>query len=182
MSEQIIDGTGTGYKAKVTSGNQLSVLAATIELRHHVAHTHNKAFCMVSQTTPTGANSAVVYVKNNDPVDLNIWSLHLRCAAAECVELWQVTGTAVGTANTSVNAVVGSGIIATATALDGNSITGLTKVKLLKRYYVEAAKQTLPIHIGTAIILPEGTAVALYAVTGTALLDTCLSFDFHSAE
>lgn len=182
MPDQIIDGTGTGNRAHVTDGNQLSVLAATIELRHHIAHVHNKAFCLISQTTPTGAGSAILYIKNNDSVDLNIWSSSYRCAAAECIEIWQVTGTAVGATNSSANMVVGSGIQATATTVDGNAITGLTKVKLLKRYWIEAAKQTLHIGIGTAIILPEGNAVAFYAVTGTALLDCCISFDFHTVE
>lgn len=182
MSTQIIDGSGSGNRAKVTTGNQLAVLAAVTELRHHIAHAHNKAFCMLSQTTPTGANSAFLYIKNADATDLNIWTAQLRCAAAECIEVWQVTGTAVGTTNNPANAVVGSGITPTGTFLDGNAITGLTKVKLLKRYYVEAAKQTLHISIGTAIILPEGTAIAFYAVTGTALFDLGISFDFHFAE
>lgn len=182
MAEQIIDGTGSGNRVHVTSGHQLSVLAATIELRHHISHIYNKAFCMLSQTTPTGAGSAVAYIKNNDSVDLNVWGCNYRCAAAECIEIWQVTGTAVGTTNIPSNMVVGSGINATATVGDGNSITGLTKTKLLKRYWVEAAKQTLHMPIGTAIILPEGTAIAFYAVTGTTLLDLCVSFDFHTME
>lgn len=179
MSEAIIDGSGAGYRAKVNSGNQLSVLAATIPLQHHNAHTHKTAFSLVVQQTPTAANDAFLYLKNDDTDDLSVWEMCLRCAAVEAVEIWSVTGTAVGTDYVPVNLVVGAGKQAQVICKVGNDITGLTKVKLLKRYWVEAGKAD-HININTAIIIPESHAIALYAVTGTALTDACMAFDFHS--
>lgn len=179
MAESIQDGSGNGYRAKVNSGNQLSVLAATIPLQHHNAHIHKKAFSMVAQQTPTATNDAFVYLKNEDSEDLNVWEVCLRCAAVEAVEIWSVTGTAVGTDYTPVNVVVGSGVQPQVTCKVGNDITGLTKSKLIKRYWLEAGKAEHQV-ITTAIIVPESHAVALYAVTGTALTDACMTFDFHS--
>lgn len=179
MSEQIIDGAGAGYRARVTSGNQLSVLAATIPLQHHNAHIHKSAFSVVVQQTPIGADNAFVYLKNEDADDLNIWELCLRCAAVEAIEVWSVEGTAVGTDYTPANLVVGAGKYPQAICKVGNNITGLTKSKLLKRYWLEAGRQVM-ISISTAIILPESHAVAVYAVTGTALTDLCAAFDYHS--
>lgn len=179
MAEQLIDGSGAGYRAKVNSGNQLSVLAATIPLQHHNAHVHKKAFSLVAQQTPTASNDAFIYLKNEDSDDLNVWELCLRCAAAEAIEIWSATGTAIGTDYTPANVVVGSGVQPQVTCKIGNDITGLTQVKLLKRYWVEAGKAE-HISITTAIIIPESHAIAVYAVTGTALTDVCMTFDFHS--
>lgn len=179
MSEQIIDGSGAGYRAKVNSENQLSTYAAAVPLQHHIAHAHRKCFSAVVQQTPTGANNAFWYVKNNDADELNLWDVYMRCAAAETIEIWSVTGTAAGTAHTPVNLVVSSGVQANATSVVGNNITGLTKVALLKRYCLEAGKaQESDIH--SAIIIQEAHAIAVYAVTGTALTDFSAVFDFHS--
>lgn len=181
MGEQIIDGSGAGYRAKVNSANQLSVLAATIPLRHHNAHIHKSAFSLVAQQTPTGANSCFVYLKNTDSDDLSVWELCLRCAAVECIEVWSVTGTAVGTDYTPANIVVGAGNQPQVTCVVGNAITGLTKSKLLKRYWLQAGVQ-MHLEIMTALILPEDHSIAMYAVTGTALTDLCAAFDFHTEQ
>lgn len=181
MAEQIIDGSGGGYRAKVNSSNQLSVIAAAISLQHHNSHIHKTAFSLTAQQTPTGADDCFVYLKNEDASELSVWEFCLRCAAAEAIEIWSVTGTAVGTDYTPTNLYVGSGVQPQVTCKVGNDITGLTKVKLIKRYWVEAGKQdhiTLP----PAIIIPEDHAIGIYAVTGTALTDVCTTFDFHDKE
>lgn len=180
MAEMILDGTTGAYRAKVDAENMLHTYSATVPLQHHIAHVHRKAFSIVAQQTPTATNDAFVYLSNEDSVDVNVWDVCLRCAAAEAIEIWSVTGTAVGTAYTPVNTTVGSGVQANVTCKVGNDITGLTKVALLKRYWLEAGKH-VEVNISTAIIIPQSHAIALYAVTGTALTDACMSFDFHSS-
>lgn len=181
MAEQIIDGTGAGYRAKVGSDNQLHVVAATIPYQHHVAHIHKQAYRAVAQQTPSAANKAFFYIDNDNSTDLVIWKINFRCAAADAFEVWSVTGTAVGTALTPSNAVVGSGMLANATCVVGNDITGLTKNKLLCRVWVEAGK-TFVDEFMAAITLLQHNAIAVYAVTGTAQSDLCMTFDFHSPE
>lgn len=179
MAEQIIDGSGGGYRAKVNSMNQLSTLSASVPLQHHIAHTYRKAFSLTAQQTPTSTNDCFAYLKNEDSDELNVWDVCLRCAAAEAIEIWSVTGTAVGTDYVPVNFVVGSGVQPQVICKVGNDITGLTKVALIKRYWLEAGKQ-IHVEINTAIVIPESHAIAVYAVTGTALTDACIAFDFHS--
>lgn len=178
MSESILDGTTGAFRAKVDSDNRLWTLAISVPYQHHNAHTHQAAYSLVAQQTPTGADDCFVYLKNENSDDLNVWELCLTCAAAEDIEVWSVTGTAVGTDYTPVNLYVGSGKQPQTTCKVGNDVTGLTKVKLIKRYKMEAGK-TQHIYVSTAIIVPESHAIAIYAVTGTALTDVCAEFDFH---
>lgn len=179
MSESIQDGTTGSYRAKVNSNNQLCVLASAIPFSHYNSHIHKTAFSLVAQQTPSGANKAFVYVLNTDSRDMDLWEICLRCAAIEAVELWSVTGTAVGTAYTPVNMYIGTGTQAQTTCKVGNDITGLTKVSLIKRYWLEAGKQTNNI-LQSGLIIQESSAFAFYAVTGSALTDVNLAFDFHA--
>lgn len=176
-----MDGTGSGHRAKVSDDNQLHVLASTIPYQHHVAHTHGKAYRAVVQQTPSAANKAFLYIENNDSVDLNVWKGIFRCTALEAFEIWSVTGTAVGTNYTPVNAIVGSGSVATITCVVGDDITGLVKDKLLCRLWVEAGK-ALPYFFDAAIIVEQHRKIAYYAVTGSSQVDICMTFDFHNAE
>lgn len=179
MAEAIMDGTVAAYRAKVNSNNQLHVLASTIPFSHYNSHTHKTAFSLVAQQTPTGANKAFVYVLNDDAKDMDLWEICLRCASVEAVELWSVTGTAVGTAYSPVNMYVGTGTQAQVTCKVGNDITGLTKVSLIKRYWLEAGKQMNTL-LQAGLIVPESSAFALYAVTGSALTDASIALDFHT--
>lgn len=181
MAEQLLDGTGNNYRAKVNSSHQLLVEAVTAPVRHHMAHNHGKGFVSEIQQTPSGANKAFAYIKNNDEDDLNLWCLRLAAAGLETVELWSVTGTAAGTTATPVNLFVGDPTAADATHLVGNDITGLTKSKLLRRLVVEANKATAEHEIKSAVIVKKNYAIALYAVTGSILVNAGLTFDFHSA-
>lgn len=179
MAESILDGTTGAYRAKVNSNNQLHALASTISFSHYNSHTFKTAFSLVAQQTPSGANKAFVYVLNDDEKDLDLWEICLRCASIEAVELWSVTGTAVGTAYSPVNMSVGTGTQAQTICKVGNDITGLTKVSLIKRYWLEAGKQANNL-IQAGLIVPESSAFALYAVTGSALTDVNMGFDFHT--
>lgn len=179
MADMIQDGTTGAYRAKVDSGNKLWTLAVGVSLQHHNAHVHKMSFSLTAQQTPTGADDCFVYLKNDNSDELNIWTVCLTCAAAESIEIWSVTGTAVGTDYTPVNLHVGSGKLPQTTCKVGNDITGLTKVKLIKRYKLEAGKPR-DIDLTAGIIVPESHAIALYAVTGTALTDVCATFDFHA--
>lgn len=181
MAEQLLDGTGSGNRAKINVDNQLSVVAATIPYQHHVAHAHGQAFRVVVQQTPASANKAFFYLQNTSATNLVIWKANLRCAAVDAFEIWSVTGTAVGTSLTPVNAVVGSGQVATATCVVGNDITGLTKDTLLCRVWVEAGK-TMVDEFDAGITIEQHLAIAIYAATGTAQADMCMTFDFHNAE
>lgn len=181
MADQIVDGTGSGYRVKVNPENRMLVEAACVDITHQVNHEHEQCFSSIVQQTPAGANNAFLYIKNAGTDDMNIWNAILRAASAETIELWSVSGTAVGTEHIPVNMTVGSGIAANVTAVEGTNITGLTKLKLLRRIHVEAAKESLKHHVDAALIVQSSHAIALYAVSGSILVDTTLVYDFHNA-
>lgn len=182
MAEQILDGTGSGFRAKVNSDGMLSVVATTIPIQHHTSHIDEEAYGLNVQQTPSGANTAFLSILNGPSSELNIWEFALQCAATETIEVWSVTGTAAGTAVLPSNMHVGSGNGAACTAVAGSAVTGLTKGKLLKRYIVEGGKSTLPFHIPPALTLGATQQIACYAVSGSILVTLCVCFDFHNTS
>lgn len=67
MSEEIIDGTGKGYTAKVNESNQLEVNAVVIDKQQSVSINEGRAFTFASsfQTLTTAQSfQAVFYLKN----------------------------------------------------------------------------------------------------------------------
>lgn len=180
MAEQIIDGTGGGFRAKVNADNMLSVIATTIPIQHHSSHVDEEAYDINVQQTPSGVNTAFLSILNGVSAEISIWELAIQCAATETIEVWSVTGDAVGTSVAPSNMHVGSGNSAACTAIAGNAVTGLTKNKLLKRYIVEGGKSTLTFPIPPALILDVTQQIAFYAVSGSALVTLCVCFDFHN--
>lgn len=73
MAEQILDGTGGGYEAKVDSNNRLHVDAITEQEKNH-ANENGNAYNIntLDVTLTTAGTSAVLYIKNNENKDLVI--------------------------------------------------------------------------------------------------------------
>lgn len=182
MTTQIIDGTGQGFRVRVNADNMLATIATTVPMQHHTSHVDEETYGLNVQQTPSGANTAFLGILNGASSDINIWELALQCAATETIEVWSVTGTAVGTAVLPSNMHVGSGRGAACTAVAGNAVTGLTKDKLLKRYIVKGGESTLVFPIPPALILGVTQQIAFYAVSGSILVTMCVCFDFHSTS
>lgn len=67
MSNVIVDGSGTGYKAKVNMNNRLSVTSKSTEMTLAEAVDGNTFFLTTTRMTLTSTSeSAVLYVKNNE--------------------------------------------------------------------------------------------------------------------
>jgi hypothetical protein len=76
MSEQIIDGTGTGKKAKVDSQNRLHTHSVTEGLVEHASSNGNSYNINTGTITLTSANeSGLLYLKNNSDSDIHIASI-----------------------------------------------------------------------------------------------------------
>lgn len=76
MAEQILDGTGTGKKAKVDTTNRLhthAVSESLIEYASSQGDSYNINTGTMSLTTDT--ESALIYVKNNNDAELHIASI-----------------------------------------------------------------------------------------------------------
>lgn len=179
MADQILDGSGKGYRARVNSKNQLGVIATAVSMQHYSAHALDGFYSLVLQQTPTAPGDVFSYIKNTHNVDLNLWEIVLYCPSAEAVEIWEVAGDPVsGSAYNPPNVIVGNGATLQATVLVGNGISGLAKRKLLKRLRVEAGKPIRYV-FDSAIIIPENNAIAFCAVVGGILVEANASIDAH---
>ena len=70
---QIEDGTGTGYKAKITSENKLLTQSLSEFMQYHLNQVHEEMYSMVVSKTPTGAGDCFLYIKNTSDDDLVIF-------------------------------------------------------------------------------------------------------------
>lgn len=144
MAEQIIDGKGSGKRAKVNSYNQLVVRAISGSVEHWSNHDQEKAYHVLFDQTPTAAGDCFFYLKNTSDMDIIIEGFTCSVASAEQIEVYLGdTGTPVGgTTLTPVNANTNAGGVATGTFQAGNDITGLTQGSKLDKVWFTSAAST----------------------------------------
>lgn len=126
------DGTGAGYLAKVTSTNRLAVTTENISGVAVASLERGSAFSIGTQgtvsITTTGADSAILYVRNDSPAPLIIGGF---IVSSTQTGTWTVrrnptagTITTSGTALTPINLNFSSGAAAAATCfLGANGLT-----------------------------------------------------------
>lgn len=181
---KIYNGRGNGsYAAGVNINGEVSVLANSIEMRHHTSHVSHKTFVISINQTPSAPNTPFFYLKNNDLLDLTLWNIYLRTASAESIDVKvDVQGTAVGTTITGINNYIGSNINCQCDAIAGNGITGLSGGSLWRRYTVPGDSLTRNFATHAGLIIPQTKAIAFYAVNGSINLDFSIVYDFHEKE
>lgn len=138
---EITDGTGSGYKAKVNSDQELEVRATTINRAEWENHNNQRAYAVYfSQAAAnSGANECLGYIKNTSDDDMVIDEIAVHSVAADTIYVSKVTGTAAGgSAITPVNMHLGSGKTAVATTMQHTAITGLTDAGRLLNLYLAA--------------------------------------------
>lgn len=181
--EIIKDGKGRGYNAGVNGTNRLLVESIEVPHLHHTAHIHGQAYSIVLQQTPT-AGAPFLYIKNISPtLDLCLEHMLVRTPSDEIITLvTRVDGTAAGTAYVPVNHLIGSGNLADATVVVGNTITGLSGGNLIHRFFIPASHHSAEHTFEDSIILTKGRALAFYAVNGSIQVDVSLIFEMHAQE
>ena len=79
MSESIIDGTGSGYRAKVDNKNRLVVTAAAEDVKYYITRA---GFGFIVSSNPvtltSDSESAVLYFKTNEDSDILIADLTIK--------------------------------------------------------------------------------------------------------
>jgi len=182
MPDIILDGRGKGnFRAGVNEENQLLTLSTTIAHQHFSAHRKRTFFTIVRQT-PSAPNTPFLYIKNNSVLhDMTIWSVRFKVNSVETIEMHgPIVGTVSGSTVTPVNVYIGSGVVADATTLSANALTGITSSgTLIRRYSVPADNLTHEFQLMSGIIIPQGTAIAYYAVSGSIQIDIDITLDFH---
>ena len=164
---QIEDGKGRGFQASVSESQRLNVSSKTAERIFYISRDNGLAFIAVSTVASAAAGSYAVYLKNTSTTkNLFIERVEYHSANAALWKLWQVTGTAAGTALTASNLNLTSGTPAEASVYGSAAVTGLTTVKQLGSHRNTAGGEgEMSYHY--ALILGPGDAIAAEYDTGT---------------
>ena len=175
---RIEDGKGKNGDASVSNTQRLNVSNKGASRIYYVSRDSGLAFNAVYPAITAAAGDYVAYLKNTSSTR-NLFVGRLEFHSAENVEwnVWHVTGTAAsGETIVPTNLNLGSGLLAEATAMAGNtSITGLTNVKQVGVHRTTAAGEA-SMDFEYALILSPGTAIAIEYQAGTTGL---CEFDFH---
>lgn len=139
MAIALIDGTGTGNKAKVNNANRLETSAITSTEEHQVSHLNGQAYVANTVDTEdlltiTATGGLILFIQNDNPTKvLVIEGIAISSDASTKVKFFRnMTVGAVGNENDHqpVNLNFGSSNMAEATVYSwdevGNGITGIT--------------------------------------------------------
>jgi len=188
--EIIQDGTGRGYTAKVNSENQLNVASISTPAEenastHGLSYNINTGIITLTNTTKT----PVLYIKNNEDLDLVIGSLIYQTGASTggsgniLVEVVRnpTAGTIVSNAvavEMNINRNFGSSRALSVNAYKG--ATGNTLTDGTKAFESILATATQRIAVATgAIIIPKGASIAIQITPSTG--NTSMAVEFAVA-
>jgi len=177
------DGTGRGYKVKVTDENMLRVCAQTEYEISHVSEAHGQAYIWTA-TADWGIDVNALWLRNDSLTDnLMIERIIATMAAAAVIEIWVGTGnTAAGTAVTGVNLNRGSSNIAQATCkhtnTNVNAGAGMTLLQTVQLPITNAR----PVTFLNALILDYYDEIAINIVTDVASSSVNILGYFHSPD
>ena len=172
MSEQIIDGTGTGAKARVDSANRLHTHSVNEDLIEYAASQGDSYNVNTGTINLTSANeSALLYFKNNGDNDLHIASIGYLIGNSTggtgdlqtVVTKNPTTGTIINGAsdvgiNTNKNA--GSSKIMVVDAFKGAEANTFTNGSDFYYSLLSGSAKSYVIATGT-VVLPKGSSIGV---------------------
>ena len=65
MPDMIVDGTGKGYRAKVSSSNKLEVIAISDSIQHEVSQSQGQAYQVIGIATLSSGRTVSLHVSNS---------------------------------------------------------------------------------------------------------------------
>lgn len=168
MAEEIIDGTGSGNKAKVKD-NRLDTSSRSNPRSYYVSRDNGRVFNATSDVTSAAAGNYVLYIKNTSQTrNLFIGGIEYHSTNAVQWRVWEVTGTAGGASDVgSKNLNLGSGFTAEASVYGDAAVTGLTINGRPIGVHRTDANGEAGMEFGDALILTPGTAIAVEYHAGT---------------
>ena len=134
MGEQIIDGAGTGSKAKVNVENRLETFSITESRSADISNRNGKAFILATDfvsLTTTGSFNGMIYVKNSSDENLFIDKLRVCGTSASSSYMQTIlienptTGNLISDANTGTAT---SSNLGSSVDFDGLSYVAMTIV------------------------------------------------------
>jgi len=162
----IQDGTGKSYGAKVDGTFRLYTDSRTSANIFFVSRDNKQAYNSISTVASAAAGEYVLYLKNDNAMDLFVEHIEYHSEQSVRWKVWEVTGTASGGTITPSNVNLGSSNAAEVTCVGNQSITGLTTVKQIGTHRTQAEGEG-EMGFGGALIIPTSKAIAIEYDGGT---------------
>lgn len=164
----ILDGTGSGKRARVSSDNRLDVSARTDERIFYISRDNERAFSWFFEDDDAAAADFTAYLQNTSKtLRLVIHAVVVSSELASTVKLHKVTGVAdTAGAVTATNLNIASGKTADDNALGGSAVGTITSSSVIEAVRV-GANGTETFHGGDSIQLDTNDAIAVEYDTGT---------------
>jgi len=172
---KIEDSAGGGYGAKVDDEHRLHTFSVVETEDKHI-NKEGKQWSAYFTTTPTGAGDYFFYLKNTGAADLAISDIRIMGAATDTITYEWVSGTPTYSAGADVAPIArngGSSKIPSATIKKDTNTTGLTSQGVIFFERFDTANKRYKLSTTSNIIIPQGSAIAFKAETGTSLI-TCI--------
>ena len=191
---QIEDGTGRGFKVKISRENFLEVHAITQTVESHVNHVHGSSYHCVFNQSPTAGDDCFFYMVNNsDENHIIIEGVYIgvQGATADDAEVYFKLGAkgtrGSATALTPVNCNTGSGRAADGTFEKGADLEGggtLTGGSEIERYVFAGVQDQVSKHFNFEqdIILVKNETLTIWATDAGATYYITVVFNFHLPE
>lgn len=178
MAEEIEDGTGQGYKAKVDNENRLVTFAIT-ETEDKHQNRQGLQWSLPFSTTPTVGVSVFFYLENTGQVPLAITDIRSYCASAgEIIIMEWVTGEpAYGTPKVidPVSKNGGSSRLPVAIINSDEKTTSLTGDGVIYHQVLDTANKIDKLSTSANIIIPQGSKITFKSTTGGSLINCVVS-------
>jgi hypothetical protein len=178
MAETIVNGSsGAAHGARVDAQGRLSTLSVT-EPEDKWENRKGRMWSLYFTETPTGANDYFFYLKNTGETILAITDIRVMAAAADTLNYNFVSGTPTYSGASDVTPVarlLGSSGLPAATIKQDVDITNLTEEGTIFFERISSANVRYKLSTSSNILIPQGQAFGIKAVTGTALITMVVS-------
>ncbi len=177
MPDMIVDGTGSGNKARVNDDNHLLVAAIAESEFEFISHTKGLAFSWSSSFATGGSDIEVLSLATTSSTShVHVSEIIFSTDTNTKFTVFKVTsGTPAGTILTPTNLNVGIGITAPSTSFGNASVTGSLSgdVILPVRVIADDTKQMM--FLG-ALLIQQGEAIAVTSSVSATVEVTILGY------
>ena len=168
MPDSIRDGKGSGVLAGVNAEHYLLTTAVSVSKEHHTNFTHQDAYNMLFDVTPTGAGDVFLYVKNTGDEPIVCEGFNVHCASDEELSIYLgAIGTPAGGSDVvPANLTAGSAVKARGTFQTGADITGLSNGVKVADYGIEGSVESKFRNFDADIVIPQNQTMYMAATNG----------------
>ena len=177
MAEEILDGTGEGFKMKVDAAHRAHTFSV-IESEDKYQNKLGDQWSVYLTATPTGANDNFFYLKNTGKGTIAITDIRVMSAVAETVYHEWVSGVPTFVNGADINPTPkngGSAKTPDAIIKGCDSITGINSEGIIYFQRLDTANKMYKLSTSANIIIPQGKSIAFKATTGGSLIEAVVS-------